>query len=60
MNVGTAETGTNLVEALHLQGGLGDGEVDHRDPGADVRRKLDGRVPGRQEDGERWREVDVL
>jgi len=49
-----------LVKALHLQRGLGDGEVDHGHTGADVRRELDRRVAGREEDGEGRRQIDVL
>jgi hypothetical protein len=50
----------DLVKTLHLERGFGDGEVDHGDAGANVRRELDSRIAGRQKDGERRRQVDVL
>ena len=48
------------VQALHLERGSGDGEVDDGDSGANVRRELDGGISGRQENGEGRRQVDVL
>ena len=55
-----SNSATYLVEALHLQRGLGDGEVDHGHTGADVRRELDRRVASRKEDCKRRRQIDVL
>ena len=51
---------SDLVQALHLERRLGDGEVDHGHARANVRRELDRRIAGRQKDGERGRQVDVL